>query len=178
MNGVLYAKPSKCSFYQSKTHYLGNVISDKGIAIYQAKVEAIMECIASTNVPEVHSFMVLAGYYRRFIEGFSKIENLIMKLQKKNKKFISTKKCVEAFWRLKDLLMTTLILKVPDMDEEFMLCTDASKEGLGGVLLQDGRVISYILRMLRRHEESYATHNLEVLSIVYSLRVWTYYLIG
>jgi hypothetical protein len=74
--------------------------------------------------------------------------------------------------------MTTRILKVPDMDEEFLLCTDASKEGLGRVLLQDGRVISYISRKLRRLEESYATHNLEVLSIVYSLRVWTYYLTG
>jgi hypothetical protein len=178
MNGVLYAKLPKCSFYQSKTHYLGNVISDKGISMDPAKVEAIMECIASTNVPEVCNFMVLAGYYRGFIEGFSKIENTITKLQKKNKKFILAEKCAEEFWRLKDLLMTTLILKVPHMDEEFMLFTDASKEGLGGFFLQDGRVICYISRKLRRHEENYATHDLEFLSIVYSLRVWTHYLIG
>jgi hypothetical protein len=82
--------------------------------------------------------MGLVGYYRWFVEGFSKIENLIMKLQKKNKKFFWTEKCVEAFWRLKELLTITPILKVPDMDADFLVCTDTSKEGLGRVLMQDG----------------------------------------
>jgi hypothetical protein len=99
-------------------------------------------------------------------------------LQKKNKKFVWTEKCVEAFRRLKELLTTTSILKVPDMDEEFLVCTDASKEGLGGVLMQDGRVIAYISRKLRKHEENYATHDLELLAIVYALRMWRHYLIG
>jgi hypothetical protein len=143
------------------------------------KVKAIMEWPArSMNVPEVCSFMGLAGYYRRFVEGFSKIENLIMELQKKNKKFVWTEKCVEAFRRLKELLTTTPILKVPDMDADFLVCTDASKEGLGRVLMQDGRVITYISRKLRRHEENYAMHDLELLAIVYALRVWRHYLIG
>jgi hypothetical protein len=113
-----------------------------------------------TNVPEVRIFMGLAGYYRWFVEGFLKIANPIMKLQKKNKKFVWTEKCVEAFRRLKELLTTSPILKIPDMDMEFLVCTDTSKEGLGGVLMQDGRVITYILRKLRRHEENYATHDL------------------
>jgi hypothetical protein len=93
----LYGKLSKCSFYQSKIHYLGHVISDEGIIMDPTKVEAIMEWPASTNVPEVRSFMGLAGYYRRFVEGFSKIENPITELQKKNKKFVWTEKCAEAF---------------------------------------------------------------------------------
>jgi hypothetical protein len=161
-----------------------------------AKVEAIMEWPASTNVTEVRSFMGLAGYYRRFVEGFSKIANPIMELQKKNKKFVWTEKCAEAFrrlkellttWtekcaeafrRLKELLTTALILKVPDMDANFLVCTDASKEGLGGVLMQDGRVIAYISRKLRRHEENYVTHDLELLAIVYALKVWRHYLVG
>jgi hypothetical protein len=142
------------------------------------KVEAIMEWPAPTNVPEVCSFMGLAGYYRWFVEGFSKIANPITELQKKNKKFVWTEKCVEAFRRLKELLMTTSILKVPDMDEDFLVCTDASKEGLGRVLMQDGRVIAYISRKLRKHEENYAMHDLELLAIVYALRVWRHYLIG
>jgi len=70
------------------------------------------------------------------------------------------------------------ILKVPDMDEDFLVCTDASKEGLGEVLMQDGQVITYISRKLRKHEENYPTHDLELLSIVYSLRVLRHYLIG
>jgi hypothetical protein len=133
-----YGKLSKCSFYQSKIHYLGHVIFGEGIVVDLAKVEAIMEWPTLTNVPEVHSFMGLARYYRQFVEGFSKIENLITELQKKNKKFVWTEKCVEAFWRLKELLTTALILKVPDMDADFLVCTNASMEGLGGILMQNG----------------------------------------
>ena len=162
----LYGKLSKCSFYQSRIHYLGHVISGEGIAVDPAKVEAIMEWPAPTNVTEVRRFMGLAGYYRRFVEGFLKIENPITELQKKNKKFVWTDKCVEEFCRLKGLLTTTPILEVPDMDVDFLVCIDASKEGLGGVLMQDRQVNAYISRKLRRHEENYATHDLDLLSIV------------
>jgi hypothetical protein len=69
------------------------------------------------------------------------------------------------------LLTTTLILKVLDMDVDFLVCTDTSQGVLGKVLMQDSRVISYISRKLRRHEENYVTHDLELLAIVYALRV-------
>jgi hypothetical protein len=154
------------------------VISGEGIVVDPAKVEAIMEWPASTNITDVRNFMGLAGYYRRFVEGFSKIANPITELQKKNKKFVWTEKCTEAFRRLKELLMTTPILKVPDMDADFLVCTDAFKEGLGGVLMQGGRVIAYISRKLRRNEENYATHDLELLAIIYALKVWRHYLVG
>jgi hypothetical protein len=93
----LFGKLFKCLFYPSKIHYLGNIISGEGIVADPAKVESIMEWHTPTNVPEVRSFMGLGGYYRWFVEGFSKIENPIMELQKKNKKFIWTNKCAEAF---------------------------------------------------------------------------------
>jgi hypothetical protein len=70
------------------------------------------------------------------------------------------------------MLKIALILRVPDMDIDFSVCTDASKEGLGRVLMQDSRVISYILRKLRRHEENYTMHDLELLAIIYALKVW------
>jgi hypothetical protein len=69
-------------------------------------------------------------------------------------------------------LTTTPILKVPDMDTDFLVCTHASKEGLGGVLMQDSQVITYISTKMRRHEENYAMHDLELLAIVYALKVW------
>jgi hypothetical protein len=116
--------------------------------VVPTKVEDIMEWPTLKNVLKVLSFMGLAGYYRRFVEGFSKIANPITKLQKKNKEFVWTKKCAEAFRRLKELLTTTSMLKGLDMDTSFLVWTDTSKEGLGGVLMQDGRVISYILRKM------------------------------
>jgi hypothetical protein len=97
----LYGKLSKCSFYQTKIHYLGHIISGEGIVVDPVKVEAIMEWPTLMNIQEVCSFMGLAGYYRCFIEGFSKIENPITELQKKNKKFVWSEKCVEAFQNLK-----------------------------------------------------------------------------
>jgi hypothetical protein len=134
----LYRKLSKFSFYQSRIHYLGHVISDEGIVLDPMKLDAIMEYPAQMNVLELRSFMGLAGYYRRFVEGFSKIENMITKLQKKNKKFVWTKKCARAFQRLKDLLKTMPILKVPNMDMDFFVCKDVPKECLAEVLMQDG----------------------------------------
>jgi hypothetical protein len=76
------------------------------------------------------------------------------------------------------LLTIAPIQKVLDMDEDFLVSTDASKEVLGGVLMQDHRVITYISRKLRRHEENYATHDLELLAIVYALKVWRHYHVG
>jgi len=122
--------------------------------------------------------MGLAGYYRRFVEGFSKIASPITELQKKNKKFIWTERCEEAFAKLKQLLTTAPVLKVPDMDKDFLVCIDASKEGLGGVLMQEGRVIAYSSRKLRPHEENYATHDLELAAVIYALRLWRHYLVG
>jgi hypothetical protein len=81
----LYAKLSKCSFYQEWIHYLGHIISKDGIAVDLEKIEAIREWSVTRNIIEVRSFMGLAGYYRRFIAGFSKIAHSITSLQRKGK---------------------------------------------------------------------------------------------
>jgi hypothetical protein len=120
----LYGKLSKFSSYQTNIHYLGHIISGEGIDVDPAKVEDIMEWPAPTNVQEVRSFMGLTSYYRCFVEGFSKIANPVIELQKKNKKFVWSEKCTEAFQKLKELLTTTLILKFMDMDKEFLVCMD------------------------------------------------------
>jgi hypothetical protein len=87
--------------------------------------------------------MGITGYYHRFIEGFSKLAYPITSLQKKGIRFKWTEKCQESFEKLKQLLTTTPILKIEDPHKDFVVCTDASKEGLGGVLMQDDYVISY-----------------------------------
>jgi hypothetical protein len=94
--------------------------------------------------------MGLAGYYQWFIEGFSKIQNPITELQKKNKKFVWTEKCAEEFRRLKELLMTMPILKVLGMDEDLLVCKDTSKEGLGRVLMHGDQVIVLHLKEIKK----------------------------
>jgi hypothetical protein len=172
----LYAKLRKCLFYQRKIHYLGHIISEEGIIVDPKKVEAIREWSVPRKVVEVRSFMGLAGYYRRFIAGFSKIAHPITSLQRKEKKFQWTEECEKSFQRLKQLLTSTPILRIVDPNVDFIVCIDAWKEGLGGVLSQNGFVICYESRKLKEHEKNYATHNLELAAIVHALRKWRHYL--
>jgi hypothetical protein len=173
----LYAKLSKCSFYQKKIHYLGHIISEDGIAVDPEKIEAIREWSVLKNVTKIRSFMGLVGYYRRFIEGFSKIAHPITSLQRKGVKFQWTMNCEKSF-HLNKLLASAPILRIADPNEEFIVCTDACKEGLGGFLSQNGFVICYESRKLKEHERHYATHDLELEAIVNALRKWRHYLMG
>jgi hypothetical protein len=173
----LYEKLSKCSFYQRQIHYLGHIISEEGITVDPEKVQAIREWPAPRNVVEVRSFMGLAGYYRRFIGGFSKIAHSITSLQRKEKKFQWNEECESSFQRLKQLLTSAPILKIADPNKDYEVFTDACKEGLGGVLSQEGFVVCYESQNLKEHEKNYSTHNLE-LAIVHALRKWRHYLMG
>jgi hypothetical protein len=172
----LYAKLSKCYFYQEQIHYLGHIISDQGIVVDPENIEAIRGWTTPKNVSEVIYFMGLAGYYKRFIAWFSKIVHHITSLQKKGIKFEWTYECEENFNLLKELLTSVPILKIADPNEIFVVCTNACKEGLGGVLTQNGHVIGCESRNLKEHGRNYATHDLELASIVHALKMWRNYL--
>jgi hypothetical protein len=174
----LHAKLSKCSFYQKQNHYLGHIISKDGIAVDPEKIEAIREWAVPKNVTEVISFMGLSRYYRIFIEEFSKIAKPITSFQRKGVNFQWTLDCEKNFQYLKQLLTSYPILRIADPNEDFIVCTDACKEGLGGVLSQNGFVICYESRKLKEHERNYATHDLELSTIVHALRKWKHYLMG
>eukprot|EP00253_Pinus_taeda_P027318 PITA_27318 len=134
----LYAKLRKCSFFQTKVHYLGHVVSKDGIAVDPEKIRAIMEWVSPKNVDEVRSFMALAGYNRTFIMNFSRIAYLITSLQQKGKKFEWTKECEASFEELNWLLTHVPVLNIVDLDKDFVVCTYAYKRGLGGVLMKEG----------------------------------------
>jgi hypothetical protein len=174
----LYSKLRKCSFYFKQIHYLGHIISKDGIAVDPKKVEAIREWSAPKNVTEVRYFMGLAGYYRRFIGGFSKIAHPITSLQRKGMKFQWMSDCERSFQHLKQLLTSAPILRIANPNEDFIVCTNAGNEGLGGVLSQNGFMIFYESRNLKDPERNYATHDLELAAIVHSLRKWRHYLMG
>jgi hypothetical protein len=122
--------------------------------------------------------MGLDGYYRRFIVGFSKISHPITYLQKKGTEFEWTLKCEKNFNLLKELLISACMLKNVDPNESCVVCIDACKEEIGGVLMQNGLVIGYESINLKEHERNYATHDLELVSIVHALRMWRHYLMG
>ena len=122
--------------------------------------------------------MGLCSYYRRFIKGFSRIASPITSLQNKGVKFEWTSKCEECFQQLKEILTSAPILKIEYQNEYFFVCTDASKEGIDGVLSQRDHVICYESRKLQEHERNYATHELELATIVHKLKKWRHYLKG
>nr|GFA44180.1 putative reverse transcriptase domain-containing protein [Tanacetum cinerariifolium] len=149
-----------------------------GVHVDPSKVEAIKSWTASKSPTEVRQFLGLAGYYRRFIEGFSLIVKPLTKLTQKNKTYEWGKEEDEAFQLLKDKLCSAPILALPERSEDFVVYCDASLKGYGAVLMQREKVIAYASRQLRTHEENYMTHNLELGAVVFALRLWRHYLYG
>ncbi|GJW51609.1 putative reverse transcriptase domain-containing protein [Tanacetum coccineum] len=174
----LYAKFSKCDFWLESVQFLGHVINNKGVHVDPAKVEAIRNWSAPTTPKEVRQFLGLAGYYRRFIEGFSLISKPLTKLTQKNKKYEWGTEEDEAFQTLKHKLCSAPILALPEGTENFVVYCDASHKGYGAVLMQREKVIAYASRQLKKHEENYTTHDLELGAVVFALRLWRHYLYG
>ncbi|GJX23249.1 putative reverse transcriptase domain-containing protein [Tanacetum coccineum] len=145
----LYAKFSKCEFWLREVHFLGHVINGDGIHVDPSKMEAIKNWKAPRTPSEVCSFLGLAGYYCRFIENFSKIAKPLTVLTKKT---------------------------LPDGQEDLVVYCDASGLGLGCMLMQRGKVITYASRQLKIHENNYTTHDLELGAVVFALKIWRHYL--
>ncbi|GJW67643.1 putative reverse transcriptase domain-containing protein [Tanacetum coccineum] len=149
-----------------------------GIHVDPAKIESIKDWASPKTPTEIRQFLGLAGYYRRFIEGFSKIAKSMTKLTQKGVKFDWGDKQEAAFQLLKQKLCNAPILALPEGSEDFIAYCDASKKGLGAVLMQREKVISYASRQLKIHEKNYTTHDLELGAVVFALKIWRHYLYG
>ncbi|GJR81787.1 putative reverse transcriptase domain-containing protein [Tanacetum coccineum] len=167
----LYAKFSKCEFWIPKVQFLGHVINSKGIHLDPAKIESIKDWASPKSPTEIRQFLGLAGYYRRFIEGFLKIAKPMTKLTQKKVRFEWGDKHEAAFQLLKKKLCSAPILALPEGSEDFIAYCDASKKGLGVVLMQREKVIAYASRQLKIHEKNYTTHDLELGSVVFALKI-------
>ncbi|CAA0827462.1 Uncharacterized mitochondrial protein AtMg00860, partial [Striga hermonthica] len=130
------------------------------------------------NPSEVRSFLGLAGYYCRFIERFSKIALPLSQLTRKSVKFEWTDRCESSFQELKERLTTAPVLTILDPSRSFTIYSDASRQGLVCVHMQDGRVLAYASRQLKPHEQNYPTHDLELAAMVHALKIWRHYLYG
>nr|CAE03619.3 OSJNBb0003B01.10 [Oryza sativa Japonica Group] len=174
----LYAKFSKCDFWLTEVKFLGHVITAQGVAVDPSNVESVTKWTPPKTVSQIRSFLGLAGYYRRFIENFSRIARPMTQLLKKDEKFKWTAECDKSFEELKKKLVSAPVLILPDPTKDFQVYCDASRHGLGCVLMQEGRVVAYASRQLRPHEGNYPTHDLELAAVVHALKIWRHYLIG
>ncbi|GJV51178.1 putative nucleotidyltransferase, ribonuclease H [Tanacetum coccineum] len=174
----LYAKFSKCDFWIHIVQFLGHLIDNQGLHVDPAKIEAVKNWTSLTTPTEVRQFLGLAGYYRRFIKGFSKIAKPLTKLTQKNKSYIWGEEQESAFQLLKQKLCEAPILALPEGNDNFVVYCDASLQGLGAVLMQREKVIAYASRQLKPHEENYTTHDLELGAVIFALKIWRHYLYG
>ncbi|KAI3744455.1 hypothetical protein L1987_57536 [Smallanthus sonchifolius] len=177
-NEKFYAKISKCEFWIREVHFLGHVINKKGIHVDPTNIEAIKNWEAPRTPTEVRQFLGLAGYYRRFIENFSKIALPLTTLTQKDKKFDWIDKQESAFQLLKQKLCSALILSLPEGTDNFIVYCDASHQGLGRVWMQREKVIAYASRQLKVHEKNYTIHDLELGAVVFALKIWRHYIYG
>ncbi|GKA67779.1 reverse transcriptase domain-containing protein [Tanacetum coccineum] len=161
-----------------EVQFLGHVINCNGIHVDPSKIEAVKNWKAPRTPTEVRLLLGLAGYYRRFIENFSKIAKSLTILTQKCKTFNWGEEQELAFQTLKDKLSNAHVLALPDGPEYLMVYCDASGIGLGCVLMQRGKVIAYESRQLKIHEKNYTTHDLELGAVLFALKIWRHYLYG
>jgi len=148
------------------------------IAVDPAKVNVVVKWESPKSVTEIRSFVGLAGYYRKFIKGFSNIVAPLTQLTRKEQPFTWTDKCEESFEELKRRLTSAPILVIPDVGNPFEVYYDASHLGLNCVLMQEKKAVAYASRQLKVHERNYPIHDLELAIIVFALKIWRHYLYG
>ncbi|KAH0655152.1 hypothetical protein KY285_030034 [Solanum tuberosum] len=174
----LFAKFNKCEFWLQSVAFLRHIVTSEGIRVDSQKIEAVKQWPRPTSATDIRSFLGLAGYYRRFVEGFSSIASPLTKLTQKKVKFQWSDDCEKSFAELKTRLTTTPVLTLPEGSDGYVIYCDASRVGLGCVLMQRGKVIAYASRQLKVHEKNYPTHDLELAAVVFALKIWRHYLYG
>lgn len=178
----LLMNPKKCSFFCKEVTYLGHVVSSQGVDTDPKKISAVRDWPMPKNKTELRSFLGLCTYYRKFVQGFSRIARPLHRLTEDKMEFVWTEECQEAFEALKRKLEETPVLAYPRMDTDFILDTDASNFAIGSVLsqVQDGveRVVAYFSKTLGKAERNYCVTRKELLAIVKSVEHFHHYLYG
>ena len=174
----LYAKFSKCEFWLAEVGFLGHMVSASGVSVDPGKVEAVMCWERPKSVFEIRSFLGLVRYYRRFIEDFFRLAAPMIRLTRKEVKFVWDDSCERNFQELKRRLTSAPILIVSERGQRYIVYCDASKDELGCVLMQSRKVMAYGSRQLKNQENNYPTHDMELAVVVFALKIWRHYLYG
>jgi len=179
----LTLNPTKCAFLQTEVFYLGHVITREGVSTDPAKIDKVAKWPTPQSAREVQQFLGLAGYYRRFVRNFATIAKPLHRLTEKTTRFEWTPECHEAFQILRQRLCSAPILVFPNFNKPFILDTDASNTGIGGVLSQldeagNECVIAYASRTLSKAERRYCVTRRELLAVVTFTQHFRPYLLG
>jgi len=175
-----YIKPTKCDFFKPELKYLGHIVSAEGIKPDPKKVEAIAKWPVPNDTHQLRTFLGLSNYFRRFIQGYSKLVLPLTDLLQHTTPYRWTPQCQHAFDTLKHALITAPILKSPDFSKPFTVVVDASESNLavGAVLMQGDHVIAYDSKKCTPAEQNYTTTELEMLAVVRACDIWRCYLHG
>ena len=178
----LKLNPKKCSLFKKEVEYLGHVISINGVRTDPKKISAMQDWPTPTCVTDVKSFVGMASYYRRFVQGFANIAKPLHQLTEKQKTFQWTTESDDAFIQLKRAMTCSPILAYPSSKDQFILDTDASHFACGAVLsqIQDGeeKVIAYFSKALTKEQRRYCVTRKELLAIVLAVKHFHHYLYG
>lgn len=173
-----YAKMSKCEFMKAEVPFLGHLVSAAGVRVDPRKVEAIWDWPTPTTVTQVRSFLGLANYYRKFMQGYASISALLSDLTKKDLPFQWTPERQRAFEQIKQSLMNAPVLRLPDFDKPFEVIRDASGKGVGAVLFQDGHLVACESANLKGSQLNWSMTEKELFAVVHAMRAWRCYLEG
>ena len=176
----IHVNMSKCQFVKAEVNFIGLTITNAGIRPNANKLQELVEFNKPENTKELRSFLVIASYFRRFINKFSETASSLYALLKKNVPFVWSEECETSYNKIRTGLQTAAVLRHPD--NPFVLTTEASNQAIGFTLLQEinGELvpISYGGRVLTDHEKRYSTTDKELLAVYFAVKKLEYYLIG
>ena len=178
-----YANPDKCEFFMSEVSFLGHIINADGIQVQQHKVKSVTEWPVPKTRTQVKAFLGLTGYYRKFVQGYSRVALPLTEVTRNTPRFEWGPEQQRAFDQLKQLLTSAPVLAHPDPSRQYQLNTDASGFAIAAVLSQqqsDGtiRPVAYYSRKMNAAEKNYDVHDKELLAIVMAVKHWRCYLEG
>ena len=178
----LYAKLSKCAFFQREIDFLGHTVHANGLRIEHSKLCVVQEWPQPKNVHELRSFLGFANFFRRFVRHFAHKAAPLHELTKKDAPYVWTDQHRAAFEGLKSALTSAPVVVPPDPQRPYTVYTDASDAAIGAVLTQDRdrgpQPVAFESRKLSAAERNYPTHDKEMLAIAHALRTWRHYLEG
>lgn len=148
-------KLKKCQFAKQEIHYLGHILSAKGVHTDPEKVQAVLQWLTPNNVRELRGFLGLAGFYRKFVRHFVIIAKPLTNLLKKYSLFIWTSEHQQAFSTLQQELCSAPVLGIKNFSKPFAIETDASQHGVGAVLLQNGHPLAYVSKHSGQNSRSF-----------------------